>query len=326
MAGVWVGISGWNYAPWRGNFYPRGLPQRLELAYAARRFGALEVNGTFYSLQRPAYFQTWHDQTPAEFVFTLKGPRYLTHMLKLNGPRRPLANFFASGPLLLRDKLGPILWQFPPHFGFHAERFREFFELLPRDTEAAARLAREHDARLKGRAACETDARRPLRHAVEFRHASFLTPAFVRLLRDHGIALVVADVASKFPTAQDVTADFVYVRLHGSRRLYVSGYTPREIEAWARRIAAWRAGGEPEDARRIAEPAPSAPRGRDVFVFFDNTDVKLRAPVDARRMAERLGVGPDESKRTVLRALEVRTPGLKRVSAGRVRRAAPARH
>lgn len=304
---ILVGISGWSYAPWRGNFFPNGLPQKLELAFAARRFGALEVNGTFYSLQRPSTFTSWYNQTPPGFMFALKGGRFITHMRKLREPLASLANFFASGPLCLREKLGPILWQFPPQFHFNADRFRAFFDLLPRDTIEVARLARKHDDRIKGRVFLEADVCRPVRHAVEFRHDSFLNDRFLSMLRDYGISLVVADVAGRFPTAHDVTADFVYVRLHGSRRLYVSGYTPREIEAWARRIETWREGAEPEDVRRIGTPSPRQARGRDVYVFFDNTDVKLRAPIDARRMADRLGVGPGVSTRATLRQLGVKS-------------------
>lgn len=305
MPRVLVGVSGWSYPPWRGVFYPPGLPQRLEFAYASRRFDALEVNGTFYSLQRPSTYAAWYEQSPPGFVLALKGPRYITHLRRLKDVRAPLANFFASGPLLLREKLGPVLWQFPPQMRFDPARFRAFFEMLPRDSRQAARLAREHDAWLAGRVHTDADRRRPLRYAVEFRHESFLTDGFVDLLREHGIALVVADVAGAFPTAEDVTADWVYLRLHGSRELYRSGYTPREIEYWARRIEAWRDGREPDGARRIAAPAPLAPGGRDVYVFFDNTDVRLRAPADARRLAARLGVGSAATPRGVLADLGI---------------------
>jgi uncharacterized protein YecE (DUF72 family) len=228
MAEIRVGISGWTYAPWRGNFYPDGLPQKLELAYASRRFNAIEVNGTHYSLQHLSSFRSWYESTPAGFVFAIKGGRYLTHMRKLNEPRQPLANFFASGLLCLREKLGPILWQFPPFMPFVEDRFKEFFDLLPHDTVELARFAKEHDAFMSDRAYVEADAKRPVRHAIEFRHESFLTDQFVDLLREYNVALVVADVASKFPTAEDVTADCVYVRLHGSRKLYISGYSPRD--------------------------------------------------------------------------------------------------
>jgi uncharacterized protein YecE (DUF72 family) len=311
-----VGISGWTYQPWRGNFYPRGLPQKLELAFASRRFNALEINGTFYSLQRPSSFQAWYEAAPPGFVFALKGPRLLTHMRRLREPRQPLANFFASGLLRLREKLGPILWQFPPQMAFDEGRFREFFELLPRDTVELARLGKRHDSFRKGRVDLETDARRPVRHAVEFRHESFLSERFIALLREHNIALVAADVAGKFPTAEDVTADWMYVRLHGSRQLYASGYSPREIASWAIKVRAWRRGSEPPSARRIGRKAPRAKAGRDVFVFFDNTDVKLRAPVDARRMAKELGIGPDTTASQVMKELEVKPKLLQTRSRG----------
>jgi len=318
MTTIRVGISGWTYEPWRGNFFPKGLPQRLELAYASRRFNSLEVNGTFYSLQRPANFQAWYDATPSDFVFALKGGRYLTHMRKLKEPRQALANYFASGLLRLREKLGPILWQFPPQFPFDEDRFQAFFDMLPRDTIELARLAKEHAAFLEGRVELEPDAKRAVRHAVEFRHKSFLTDRFVDLLREHKIALCVADVASKFPTAEDVTADWVYVRLHGSRQLYVSGYTPREIASWAAKVRTWNKGSEPKDARRIDGKAMSIrKRGRDVFVFFDNTDVKLRAPVDARRMAEALGIGPQDMPKQVLAELGVKPKASRRARSKR---------
>jgi uncharacterized protein YecE (DUF72 family) len=268
-------------------------------------FNALEINGTFYSLQRPGSFRSWYEVTPADFVFALKGGRFITHLRKLNEPREGLANFFASGVLHLREKLGPILWQFPPFLGFNEDRFKEFFDLLPRDTVEAARLGKRHASFLKNRCYLEVDAKRTVRHAVEFRHDSFLSDRFVELLRKHGVALVVADVASKFPTAEDVTANWVYVRLHGSRQLYASGYTPREIASWAAKVRAWGRGGEPPKARRIGRQAKPAAKGRDVFVFFDNTNVKLRAPVDARRMAKELGVGPGESSSEVLAKLGV---------------------
>jgi uncharacterized protein YecE (DUF72 family) len=311
MGEIRVGIAGWTYPPWRGNFYPEGLPHKLELAFASRRFDAIEVNGTFYSLQLPSTFRSWYASTPPGFVFALKGGRYVTHMRKLRDPRQPLANYFASGLLCLREKLGPILWQFPPFMPFDEERFKAFFDCLPHDTLQLARLAKEHAAFLQKRVYLETDETRPVRHAVEFRHESFLTDRFTTLLREHNIALVVADVASRFPTAEDVTADFVYVRLHGARELYVSGYSPREIEAWAAKFRAWRQGAEPPGARRINGKAKRVARGRDVYAFFDNTDVKLRAPVDARRMAKTLAIGPTRTPAQVLRDLGVKLKGRK---------------
>jgi uncharacterized protein YecE (DUF72 family) len=286
---VRIGISGWRYQPWRGVFYPPGLAQRDELAFAARMLPTIEINGSFYSLQRPESYAEWHDQTPPDFVFALKGSRYITHMLKLRNVRVPLANFFASGVLRLHGKLGPILWQFPPQLAFDAERFAAFFALLPRDTDSALALAREHDERLQERAWLEIDRARPLRHAVEIRHPSFVDPAFVALLRRHGIALVVADTAGRWPLLEDLSADFVYLRLHGDKELYASGYSDAALDDWAERIATWRRGGQIEDAR-LASPLPAARRAsRDVYCYFDN-DVKVHAPYDAAHLAARLGV------------------------------------
>lgn len=305
MAHAAVGISGWTYPPWRGNFYPDGLPQRLELAYASRRFNAVEINGTFYSLQKPSSFEGWYDQTPAGFVFALKGNKYITHDQRLKEPRGPLANFFASGPLCLKEKLGPFLWQLPPNLPFDAGRVRAFLELLPHDTFALTRLAENHDAWMSDKAHLEPDAKRAVRHAMEFRHESFLCEEFVGLLREFNIALVVADAASKFPTAEDVTADWVYVRLHGAREMYKGGYRPEEIEAWAKKIETWRAGGEPAEARRIAGPGEKKSDERDVYVFFDNTAEKEYSPLNARSMAERLGVVSKATPEAVMQELGV---------------------
>jgi len=281
---VRIGISGWRYEPWRGIFYPPGLAQRRELAFAARMLPTIEINGSFYSLQRPESYAEWYEETPPGFVFALKGSRYITHMLKLRNVGAPLANFFASGVLRLRDKLGPILWQFPPQLGFDAERFDAFFALLPRDTGAALALARRHDERLEGRAWLEIDRVRPLRHAVEIRHPSFVDPAFIALLRRQGVALVVADTASRWPLLEDVTADFVYIRLHGDEALYTSGYGDPALADWARRISAWRKGTQVDDARLASSVAPRRRARRDVFCYFDN-DVKVHAPFDAMRLA-----------------------------------------
>jgi uncharacterized protein YecE (DUF72 family) len=290
MATLRIGISGWRYAPWRGTFYPATLAQKNELPYAASKFPTIEINGSFYSLQHPASYARWYAQTPENFVFAVKGGRFITHMRKLREIEKPLANFFASGVLALKEKLGPILWQFPPQMRYDRERFERFFDLLPHDSEAAVRLARRRDSRMKGRAVLSTDARRPVRHAVEIRHESFLDPTFVDLLRSHNIALVVAETAKRWPMTHDVTADFIYMRLHGDKELYRSGYGDKALEKWARRIDAWRRGSEPEDARRIACPMKKSRRERDVYCFFDNTDIKLRAPFDARRLMGKLGV------------------------------------
>ncbi len=284
---VRIGISGWRYAPWRGVFYPRGLPQRAELEYAAQRMTSIEVNGSFYALQRPASYRTWAAQVPQGFVFSAKGPRFVTHLKKLADVRTPVANFLASGVLALGPQLGPVLWQLPPTLGFDADRLASFFDLLPRSTAAAAALAEQHDERLEGRAWTTTDADRPLRHVLEVRHASFEVPAFVALARAHGIGLVVADTAGRWPVIEDVTSDMVYVRLHGDTELYASGYDEPALDRWAQRVRAWAAGGEPDDARRLAPPAAPAPQGRDVFVYFDN-DTKVRAPFDAQGLIARV--------------------------------------
>jgi uncharacterized protein YecE (DUF72 family) len=281
MAGrVRIGISGWRYQPWRGVFYPKGLPQSEELAFAARHFESIELNGSFYSLQRPASYATWHAATPPGFVFAVKGSRFITHMKRLRDVGTACANFWASGLLCLEEKLGPILWQFPPSLGFD-ERFESFFETLPRTTREAARIARKHDARVP-RAAFGSGAERRLRHAVEVRHESFLTPSFVALLRRHEVSLVIADTAAKFPYFEDLSADFVYIRLHGDTKLYESGYTPDAIEHWARRVKAFSTGKQPERPVLVSPERPPR-RERDVYVYFDN-DIKVRAPFDARSL------------------------------------------
>ena len=269
-----IGISGWRYEPWRGVFYPKGLPQRRELEFAARHFPSVEINGSFYSLQRPEYYEQWYADSPPGFVYAVKGSRYITHLRRLKEIDKPLANFFASGILALKDKLGPFLWQFPPMFAYQRERLDAFFDLLPRSTGEALALARRRDARMKGRARLAIDADRPLRHAVEVRHASFVDEGFLGLLRERGIGLVVADTAGRFPRLFDVTADFVYVRLHGDIELYKSGYTPRALDEWAKRIRAW-----DRD-------------GKDVYVYFDN-DMKVRAPFDAINLMDRLDLAWD---------------------------------
>jgi uncharacterized protein YecE (DUF72 family) len=281
-----VGISGWTYAPWRGVFYPERLAHRLELHYASRKMASIEINGSFYSLQRPSSYQRWYADTPEDFVLSVKGGRFITHMKKLRDVEVPLANFLASGVLALGEKLGPLLWQFPAQLAFHEERFAHFLELLPTTTAAAATLAEGHDERMEGRSWTEAPASLPMRHAFEVRHPSFLHPSFIGLLRGHGAALVVADSAGLFPYAEDVTADFVYVRLHGAEQLYTSGYTDPQLDWWASRIRAWSAGGQVDDAV-LVEPGSPPPAPRDVYVYFDN-DAKVHAPFDAMRLMELL--------------------------------------
>ena len=286
MSETRIGISGWRYPPWRGVFYPPGLPQHNELEYAARILPTIEINGTFYSLQTPDSFQHWYDDTPPEFVFSVKGSRYITHIRRLSNIDIPLANFFASGIFNLREKLGPILWQFPPNFRYDEDRMRGFFSLLPQDTEQALHLARRRDKRMTGRASLAIDAKRPLRYAVEIRHDSFLDETFVELLGAHNIALVIADTARKWPYREDVTADFLYLRLHGDQEIYASGYTDEALTRWAQRIRLWREGLQPHDAHLISQHQP--PRiPRDIYCYFDN-DIKVRAPFDAQSLISKL--------------------------------------
>jgi len=298
-----IGISGWTYPPWRGIFYPKTVTQKRELEYASRMLNSIEINGAFYSLQRPSSYQAWYDATPADFVFSIKGPRFITHMRRLKNSETPLANFFASGVLGLKEKLGPILWQLPPNFVFEPEKFDAFFNLLPRDTEAAATLAKNHDTWMKGRTLVSTDAKRPLRYALEIRHASFENPQFIELLRRHQIALVYADTAGKWPYCEDVTSDFIYARLHGDEELYASGYSKTALDWWAARFAAWQTGKEPPDARHWSTNKACKAKQRDLFVYFDN-DVKVKAPFDAMSLADRLG----DSARGVDRAGKVKPP------------------
>lgn len=294
-----IGISGWRYPRWRGNFYPTGLAQRRELEYASRCFSTIELNGSFYSLQHPDSFRRWYDETPDDFQFAVKGSRYITHMMRLRGVEQALATFFAQGMLALGHKLGPLLWQFPERMRFDAARMQAFVDLLPDDTDAAARLARGRDAsRLKGRAVLKPRHHGPLRHAFEVRHDSFVDPAFLDMLRARGMALVVADTAGRWPLVEEVTADFMYVRLHGDAELYVSGYGDPALADWARRVRAWQRGGQPRGARRAVHDRISR-HPRDVYCYFDN-DAKVHAPFDAQRLAAMLGLdagaGPTRSR------------------------------
>jgi uncharacterized protein YecE (DUF72 family) len=270
MAGVRIGISGWRYAGWRGDFYPKGLRQADELGYAAERMDTVEINGSFYSLQRPSSYAAWRAQTPDDFVFAVKGGRFITHMKRLADVEAPLANFFASGVLALGPKLGPVLWQLPERLAFEPDRLEKFFALLPRTTTAAAELAARHDDKVpEGRALTTADLDMPLRHALEPRHPSFDTREARALLAEHDICMVVADSAGRWPQMGDGTSDFRYVRLHGDTELYASGYSGAALDRWAKECLAWADGGD------------------DVFVYFDN-DAKGHAPHDAVALRARV--------------------------------------
>ncbi|WP_322061595.1 DUF72 domain-containing protein [Paraburkholderia sp. J63] len=255
-----------SYAGWRGTFYPQRWPQKRELEFAARAVQTIEINGTHYSLQSPAAFQRFRDETA-----TLA-----------------CANFFAQGLLALNEKLGPLLWQFPPNYAFDAGRFERFLALLPPDTEAAVRLAKRHDARV-GAPWLAIDCNRSMRHAVEIRHASFLVPAFVDLLRRYRMALVVSDSTEPWPYAEDATADFAYARLHGSTGKYAGAYSDAALDEWHPRFKGW-GEGKPVSGAQLIAPAPKARdrRPRDVYCYFDN-DQKTEAPFDAHRLMTRFG-------------------------------------
>ncbi|HTZ60583.1 MAG TPA: DUF72 domain-containing protein [Acidobacteriaceae bacterium] len=283
---VYIGISGWRYQGWRGVFYPEKLPHRRELEFASRKFNTIELNGSFYSLQRPQSFLRWSAETPEDFMFSVKGSRYITHMLRLRNVEGALANFFAQGLLHLEAKLGPILWQFPANFTFEPERIEDFLAMLPRTHTQAADLARRHDERMRDRSWFQVQTDAPLRHAMEIRHESFANERFIRLLRRYGVGLVVADTV-EWPLLMDITSSFVYCRLHGSEVLYTSGYEEEAIEQWARRIVIWAQGGEVSDGRKACKRNAVSRKRRDVYVYFDN-DIKVRAPFDAEQLRVRV--------------------------------------
>lgn len=266
-----VGVSGWTYAPWRGDFYPDGLAQRRELAYTAERLTSIEINGSFYSLQRPSSWAKWRAEVPDAFVFAVKGGRFITHMKRLRDIEQPLANFFAQGVLALGEALGPILWQLPANLPYDADLMAGFFDLLPRTTGEAAELATRHDDRLSGDRLWSGEVEdRPLVHALEPRHHGFAAEEALAQIADAGVALVVADSAGKFPRFEQAIGPVVYARLHGDVELYASGYDDRALDRWAEKLRVWTAD------------------GRDGYVYFDN-DMKGYAPHDAMRLIQRLG-------------------------------------
>jgi uncharacterized protein YecE (DUF72 family) len=289
MGKIYIGISGWRYEPWRGVFYPDDLKQDDELAYASRALSSIELNGSFYALQKPDSYAAWYAATPKGFVFSVKGNRFITHTKRLNDIDKPVANVLASGVFNLREKLGPFLWQFPPNFKFDPERMEHFLSILPHDTDEGLARARQYESRMEGKVALEVDKKRKLRHAVEIRHDSFIDEAFIALLRKYKVALVMADTAREWPSYEDVCADFMYLRLHGDKELYASGYTEEALDRLAARIRAWSGGGQPDDARLISGKAGPKRASRDVFCYFDN-DIKVRAPFDAQRLMAKLAL------------------------------------
>src|SRR5215471_7033004 len=244
MNKIRVGVGGWTFAPWRGTFYPKSLPQARELEYASRQLTSIEINGTFYGSQKPASFRRWRDETPDDFVFSVKGPRFATHRRELSGAGESIERFFATGVLELGEKLGPVLWQFPGTKRFDPEDFGAFLKSLPPSIEG-----------------------RKLRHVVEVSHASFAEPAFIELLRQHGVALALVDSADR-PAMFDVTADFIYARLRRSTEDEATGYPKPAMGEWAKRFQTWAAGGEPNDLSRVHAGPLAAAEARDCFVYF----------------------------------------------------------
>lgn len=258
-----VGIGGWVFEPWRGTFYPEGLPQKRELEHASRRVTSIEINGTFYGAQKPASFAKWRDETPEGFVFSMKGPRFATNRKVLADAGDSIRRFVEGGPTELGDKLGPINWQFPPYKKFDPADFEAFLDLLP---EAANGT--------------------PLRHVVEVRHDSFKTPEFIDMARARGIGIVLAD-KDGLPLIPDVTAPFVYLRLQSASEDEAAGYSSTALDAWARRAKAWAKGETPSDLEPIGSPERKPPKSRDVFVYVIN-GFKPKAPVAAEALMQRL--------------------------------------
>lgn len=265
MAEIRIGVSGWTHDGWRGTFYPKGTPRAKELEYASRRMNSIELNGTFYALQKPATFKEWYDKVPKDFRFSVKAPQFITHVLRLREVEEPLKNFLASGLLRLKDKLGPILWQFPDYVTLKDKRFEEFLKIIPHDSAAAARLARDHGPKVKGRAWTSAGGDYPIRHAFEFRHPSFVNKDFLAMLHEHGVAAAIAHSGKREESFIDepTADDFVYLRLYGGKK---AAYSSRELDQWARKILGWK---------------------RDAFVYLGG-EVKDQGPFLAQELQRRL--------------------------------------
>jgi uncharacterized protein YecE (DUF72 family) len=257
-----VGVGGWTFAPWRNNFYPKGLKHTDELAYAAAKLTAIEINGTFYRAQSPASFAKWHDETPDDFVFAVKGHRAVVNARRLGGSAEPIGWFLKSGIVALKQKLGPLLWQLAPVKKFDADDIAAFFALLPPEADGL-----------------------PLRHAIEVRSETFLVPQFVDLARKHNVAIVFAD-SDDYPMAADVTADFVYARLQRSREDVQTGYASHDLDRFAKVTKAWAAGSDPDDLPHFGTKKATKKK-RDVFAFMIS-GAKVHAPAAAMALIERV--------------------------------------
>jgi uncharacterized protein YecE (DUF72 family) len=257
-----IGVGGWTYEPWRGAFFPKGLPHAKELAYAGSKLTSIEINGTYYGSQKPASFIKWRDETPEDFVFAVKGPRFATNRRVLGEAGESIERFFKSGVTELKAKLGPVNWQFATTKRFDADDFAAFLRLLPKSVDGLA-----------------------IRHVVEVRHESFKHPDFIALAREHGVAVVTAGDA-EYPQIADVTAPFVYARIMGTTENDERGYSDAALDRWAARARTWAAGGAPEDLATVA-PAPKPDGGRDVFLYVISGH-KVRNPAAAMALIERL--------------------------------------
>ncbi|MEK2687763.1 DUF72 domain-containing protein [Bdellovibrio sp. GT3] len=289
-----IGISGWVYEPWRGVFYPADLPARKELYYASRKVSSIEINGSFYANQKPSTYLRWHSETPEDFCFSVKASRFITHVLRLKNCERALINFFGSGILNLNEKLGAILWQLPPTLRFAPDEFESFLRLLPKTRAQATALADKSERYGKHYSDLIRTDTTGLHHAFEVRHHSFENPEFISLLRQYNCGLVFADTAGKWPYMEDVTADFIYLRLHGDETFYKNGYGEDSLKWWSSRIQLWHLGKEPQDALKLTDVNPPR-RPRDIFIYFDN-DLKVKAPFDAAKLQNIIsGTGSSES-------------------------------
>lgn len=269
-----IGISGWNYRGWRGNFYPKTLSHKSELEFASKKFPSIEINGTFYSLKNRPIYQRWYQQTPKNFIFSLKANRYITHIKRLNDIYPSMQNFFSSGVEELKEKLGPILWQFPPNLRYVPEKWEEFLSLLPQDFKSARKLYK-----------WKSDYSSPIRHAIEVRNISFYDPHFIKQLRKFNVSLVFSDNDGRWPYMEDITGDFIYLRLHGHSKIYSSNYEREDLLFWKRRILTWSKGLSTPAKYSITKNANS--KSRDIFVYFDN-DAKVNAPFNALSLMEML--------------------------------------
>ncbi|MBU1358939.1 MAG: DUF72 domain-containing protein [Gammaproteobacteria bacterium] len=258
-----IGVGGWTFEPWRDNFYPQGLPHAQELNYASRQLTAIEVNGTYYSTFKPPTFKKWHDDTPDDFVFSLKASRFSTNRKLLASAGESIARFIDSGISELGKKLGPIVWQFMPTKAFDAADFEGFLELLPKK-----------------------EGSRKLRHVLDVRHPSFLCAEYLAMVRKHKAATVFTD-SEKFPSLADLTTDFVYARLMNSSGDLAHGYAPKALDSWAETARAWAAGGDPNDLPHVEGPTAPVAKGRDVFIFFIN-GAKEKAPAAASALIQRV--------------------------------------